>query len=661
MLFPAALNAPGGKQMKDPVLESYLKDFSVEYKQSHVGETTQFEHFVNFCVMSKRSADEFDADAVSAGGEGDLGLDGVGIFVNDHLVRDKSDVDYLKNTLRRLDVEFVFVQAKTSPSFDGSAVGTFMSGVRTFFEKTLPSNANEAVREFHKLKTYIYELTVDMDRPPHCRMYYASTGAWKDDPSVSSRAEQGRCDIAALSLFDEVHFVMLDAERLKRTYREIKNKVVRELNFEKHTILPEISGVAEAYIGVVPALEYIKILCDDDGFLNRRLFYDNVRDFQGHNSVNSEILSTIVEPVGRDRFSLLNNGVTIVAKDLNKIGTKFKLRDFQVVNGCQTSNVIYLAKEHLTENIYLPLKLIVTSDLDVTNQVIQGANRQTVIQPEAFESLTPFQKELEEIYIAVGKSLQEPVLYERRSRQYDDSTVSRDHIVTLAAQIKCFVGMFLNEPHSTHRYYGELLDAYRQRVFSEAHRLMPYVVSGVALANMERLFAEERLPRSYKNIRYQLLMAFRLKYGSGQMPALNSKKMDDYCAKLLAITNIPDQFCAALEDVASIVTAIMPSGISRREPPERTRTFTQKIVQAIDGNTTTEPAEPDREVGSIYNYSPTKGFGFISPLGDENRVFFHQSDSLLAEVERLKPRTKVSFVRIEGDRGSKALDVRRTS
>jgi hypothetical protein len=146
--------------VKDPIIESYLGDFSTEYKKSHLTEPEQFEHFVNYCVMAKHYTEAFDPDDVSIGGGGDLGIDGVGIFVNDHLVLAESDVDFLKKSLRRLDVEFVFVQSKTTPAFDGGAIGTFLAGVRNFFEKVLPDTANADVRQAHALKEYIYSLTI---------------------------------------------------------------------------------------------------------------------------------------------------------------------------------------------------------------------------------------------------------------------------------------------------------------------------------------------------------------------------------------------------------------------------------------------------------------------------------------------------------------------
>jgi hypothetical protein len=356
--------------------------------------------------------------------------------VNDHLVSSIEDVEYLKKSRRRLDAQFVLIQSKTSPRIEASDIGTMMSGARQFFDDVLPSEASDRIRELHQIKEHIFDSSIDMDQSPTCRLYYASTGVWRADGPLRSRADQGVSDLTQTGLFSSVEFVPLDSEGLKRLYREVHHKIEREIVFDKHTILPQIAGVEEAYIGIVPCTEYVKLICDDDGSLNRRLFYDNVRDFQGHNPVNQEIEATVRDTVSSDRFALFNNGVTVVARDVNKVGTRFRLRDYQIVNGCQTSHILHLNRERLTDSVFVPLKLIVTVDPEVTNQIIQGTNRQTEVKLEAFESLAPFQKRLEELYLALGRAREEPIYYERRSKQYEHLDVRRDRIISLATQIK---------------------------------------------------------------------------------------------------------------------------------------------------------------------------------------------------------------------------------
>ena len=141
--------------MKDQIMAAYLEDFVQEFGLTGLEESEAFEHFVNYCTVSKHHPDLFEPDEVAVGGGGDLGLDGLGILVNDHLVTSTESVDYLKKELRRLDVEFIFVQAKTSPHFDGAEIGAFVSGVRQFIQQVEPPGANESIRELHRVKEHI--------------------------------------------------------------------------------------------------------------------------------------------------------------------------------------------------------------------------------------------------------------------------------------------------------------------------------------------------------------------------------------------------------------------------------------------------------------------------------------------------------------------------
>jgi cold shock CspA family protein len=401
------------------------------------------------------------------------------------------------------------------------------------------------------------------------------------------------------------------------------------------------------HIGIVPCTEYVKLVCDEDGSLNRRLFYDNVRDFQGHNPVNQEMATTIQESGRGDKFALLNNGVTIVARNVNKVGTRFRLRDYQIVNGCQTSHILFLNQANLTPNVYVPVKLIVTTDTEVTNQIIQGTNRQTEVKLEAFESLTPFQKRLEELYLALGRGATDPLYYERRSKQYEHLDIRRDRIVTLATQISCFIAMFLNEPHSTHRYYGELLSSYRPRLFSDAHSPWPYYLSGVALARLERLFAEGQLPRASRPSKFQLLMVYRLQNEAEDLPPLNSARIQRYCEVLFDKLQRQDESMIALQRAGELVAAVRDEH-AWREPPERTRAFTLALVEAVRGSSDARAATTEPVTGTVKAFSATKGWGFIA-ADDGSEVFVHYSGIVGEGYRSVVSGQRVRFVMMDTD------------
>lgn len=109
------------------------------------------------------------------------------------------------------------------------------------------------------------------------------------DQNLNALVESSKKELMQTGLFREVQFQPIDINKLKSLYRESKHKITREINFEKHTILPKIDGVTEAYIGFLPAKEIVKLVSNSEGEIMKSIFYDNVRDFQGYNQVNQGI------------------------------------------------------------------------------------------------------------------------------------------------------------------------------------------------------------------------------------------------------------------------------------------------------------------------------------------------------------------------------------
>lgn len=636
----------------DRIVASYVKDFADENGLVGIDESELFEHFANYCVISRDHPEPFELDHVHLGGSSDTSIDGIAILVNEHLVQSEREIDFFKKSLRRLDVHFLFVQAKTSEKFDMGDIGNFIHAVRDFFENK-PPRGGPQIERLWKLKEYIYDASIDMSHTPQCTMYYMTTGKWLGDDRLKARIDADTAQLRNTDLFSKVLFVPLDAEAIRRLYRELRHKIEKEMVFEKHTILPSIENVQEAYIGIVPCIEYVKLISDEDGRLRRSLFYDNVRDFQGNNPVNTEIKETINDLAQSDRFALLNNGVTIVAKSVNKVGATFKLRDFQIVNGCQTSHVLHMQATALTDRIYLPVKLIVTDDVEVTNHIIKATNRQTEVKVEAFESLSPFQKKLEEFYVTVGKSLPERLYYERRSKQYEALPIKKHQIVTLPVQISAFIAMFLNEPHSTHRYYGELLKSYGGRIFLENHSPFPYFMTAYGLVVLEQLFFQQKLSRAMKRFKYQMLMLFRLTREPFDLPFLNSHKIDSYCESLMEALS-KDQVLTTFREAEAIITETLRTTSLQKFEAERLRAFTAELVDKTKRNSTA--ATVQRERGKVSRFSAILGWGFIERAKGSD-LFVHYSGIRGEGYRSLAPDQRVEFTIVETDKGPQAQDV----
>jgi hypothetical protein len=279
--------------VRDQILEALLGDFVETHAMGELGESQAFEHFAGYCVVSKHHPETFDPGDVSVGGPGDLGLDAVAILVSDHIVRSIAEVDHFRNQLKKLEVKFIFMQAKSSPHFDGKDINQFIQGVRAFFTRALPSEANQTIRNLYDVKEHIYKSSKYFDLNPICHLYYVCTGKLDSSSAFKREIDTGHDDLKKLNLFSAIEFTLVDSDSLRRLYRQLEHKLTREIVFDKFAILPRIRNVKESYIGIIPSLEYLKLITDEDGDLNKRLFYDNVRDFQGHNPVNLEMEATL--------------------------------------------------------------------------------------------------------------------------------------------------------------------------------------------------------------------------------------------------------------------------------------------------------------------------------------------------------------------------------
>ena len=379
--------------MNDLILRNLVENFADRRGLSDSPIASLFEAFVTSSILRRyHQSDITDVeDAILVGGSGDGGMDAIAILVNGRPVSTEKDVDFFAEKLRRFDVEFVFVQAKTGPGFSAKEIGTFVFGVKQFFSAVLQSDLSvpfkAEIQELVALARYIYSKTVKMQENPKCFLYFATTGKWDGNPEPESRFVDGVSQLESMNLFFDVTWLPVDATLLKRTYQELERGVVKEVEFGRATVFPRIAGVDQAYIGLLPGNEFVKLVSTTDGDLNRSLFYDNVRDYQGHNPVNQEINQTLGNEQKRNSFPLLNNGVTIVARSIRRTGDTFKISDFQVVNGCQTTHVIFGNRDAVDAGMFVPVKLVATSDSSVITEVIKATNRQTEVRPEALESL----------------------------------------------------------------------------------------------------------------------------------------------------------------------------------------------------------------------------------------------------------------------------------
>ena len=139
------------------IIASFLEIHKREYGIESFNLTDAFEHFINRCIVNKYSNERFDPQDIMTDA-GEKGLDGVAICINGRIINSIEELESIHSEAKTLEVKFVFIQSKTSESFDGGEIGTFIYGVKAFFaDEELRPTTNSKMDGLIELKNKIYE------------------------------------------------------------------------------------------------------------------------------------------------------------------------------------------------------------------------------------------------------------------------------------------------------------------------------------------------------------------------------------------------------------------------------------------------------------------------------------------------------------------------
>lgn len=565
----------------DRITKALLEEFVQQNSLHKLREDTAFEHFCGYLVTSNHYSESFTSDDIAVGAGGDCGIDCISVIVNGTLVTEPEEIADLSDTNGYLDVTFVFTQAKTSSSFETAKIGQFIYGVQDFFSEPPQLPQNERVKLYTRTAKEIFDRSRLFKKGnPQCLLYYVTTGKWTNDNNLVARRNAGRQDVEDLGLFRKVSFDCVDAEQLQRLYRETQNAVSTEIVFSERTVVPEIQGVEQAYLGLLSAPQFLRLIENDNQEVQTSLFYDNVRHWQEWNPVNTEIRDTLDSPETARFFPLLNNGVTIVARRVRPTGNKFFLEDYQIVNGCQTSYVLHECRAGLSEDVMIPVRLIATQDENIKNAIIKATNRQTVVTEDQLYALSEFPKKLESFFPTYeGKK---KLYYERRSRQYNGvEGIEKVRVISMTALVRAFAAVFLELPHRTTRNYKALLRSVGKDIFGKDHRVEPYYVAALAHYRLEFLFRNQSLSAELKPARYHLLLASRILMNNANLPAMNSHEMARYCNTLMESLWDDDTARTAFGNAEACVRDIAQGNLHRDNV--RTESFTNDLLRLMRG------------------------------------------------------------------------------
>ncbi|MEL0637817.1 AIPR family protein [Marinomonas sp. TI.3.20] len=568
----------------DRITKKLLQDFLEAQEMESGDEPSDFELFCNYSVLANEYNKTFDVKNITVGAGADTGIDGIAIIVNGHLVEDTDEIDSLLEANGYLEVTYIFVQAKTSSNFDTKEMHAFYFGVSDFFAEEPKLARNGDIKKFSEISEYLLDNASDFKDNPKCKTFYLTTGVVNEDQNISAVVESSVKVLESYNLFESVDAKLFGANELGKLYRRTKNPITSKFTFLNKVALPEIEGIDQAYYGVLPFSEFKKLLIDDNGNI-QSIFDDNVRDFQGiGNLVNSNINETL-NSGSPDLFSVLNNGVTIVADSIKISVNSFAITDYQIVNGCQTSNVLYENRNNESiSDISIPLRLIVTSDEDVKSEITVSTNNQTAIKKEQLAAMSDFQKNLQHYYSSIAG--EGKLFYERRAKEYNsDRNVVKRKVITIANQIKSYSAMFNKNPHMVTTYLGTLVKTMGNtgsNLFEKDHQFSPYYMAGLAFYRLDSLFLNGTIDKKYRKVRFYILMLVPMIGSAEQFPPFNSqKKCERFCNPIIDKLNDESIFPNIFLEAVKIIEA---SGSDVEDKQAlKSRAMTDQILGAYNG------------------------------------------------------------------------------
>lgn len=556
----------------DRITQSMMKAFKEDLSVNIDDITLLFEYFANYCVVNNvYGISDFDIEDVTTG-KSTQGIDGIAIIVNQKFVITTDDIDLLILYNQTISVKFVLIQAKTSLSFDNTEISNLLTYSKLFFGDDDSIFHTPEMQKFIELKNYIFSKGSKLKKNPELLLYFVTLGTWTKDANLEATVSVGKEALRTTNLFSNIDFIPCGSSEIQSLYRKTKAKLTATFKFERRITMYSISDDEVGYSGVLPFKEFKKLIIEENGTI-KPVFEDNIRDYLGPNpDVNKSIRETIMSG-NVNAFSKLNNGITIVTSSISMPGDIATIEDYQIVNGCQTSNIL-IDNMELSDNIddlIIPIRIIATKNENLKNEITKATNSQTAIKKEQLEALSTFQKNLEEYY----KTYTGPdsLVYERRTGQYRDSNTQKNRIVTISTQIKTISAMFLNEPSAVSGQYGTVAKRVGNKIFKTSDKLIMYYLSALALYKIETLFKTNKIEKNYRRSRYHAMMLFRIAMSKEDLPRFNQKKMETYCQNLLDILNDDSKCEKTFKEIVAFIVSKGPDiDIENRKCFERKET-----------------------------------------------------------------------------------------
>ena len=285
-----------------------------------------------------------------------------------------------------------------------------------------------------------------------------------------------------LNRYRRVEYYYFDQEDLVSKIFERKFKRVDgQFQFIGKEYFERSDGPLKAILATISASDLIKLVQDpeDSIKINEDVFNENVRVFlKLKNRINEKIYETALSKENFE-FFYLNNGITLVCEECSYIPNTFsppvKIKNFQIVNGGQTTHAIFEAfkkNEDLVNNVLVLIRIYETKkDYKISEKISETTNSQNPVRTRDLHANDRIQKKLEEEFQSLG------YFYERKKNQYIEKPIEKRLDNELLAQIYMafYLGLPSQAKNNKSLVFGDKYDEiFNEDVINAEKMLLPY-------------------------------------------------------------------------------------------------------------------------------------------------------------------------------------------